>query len=305
MSLSFDVGFGYIPRFTLTPLTTTVETGYIGVKVFPLFYNKVIVEWSIPASWGNCVFNVYKSETEDGPWNLITPGPVSNTNFVEDINANAYSKFHKSYYRVEVQLPSPDNRRIVSGVTSWENNRSGLMQIRATEITRRETILLDKFTGVDTLIFRRKYFGERCPRCYNNNVEKVMEDHCPVCLGTSFLGGYFPGILSKVCYEISPNNTQLGYSGKVEANQTSAWTVSNPEMMSLDLLLRVPDARIFRVQAINPTELQTVQVRQVMQIIELNKNLVENNLLLNLVDPKHYATTLTSTKTKSQPGYVI
>ena len=305
MNLSFNVDFGYIPRFSPTPLVTTVETGYVNVKVYPLFYNKVIVEWGIPPSWGRCVFDVYKSETENGPWVLITPTPLSNTNFVEDIGTQAYSKFHKSYYRVEVQLPPPDGRRIISTVSTWDNVRSTIVQIRAREITRRETILLTKFTGVDTLIFRRKYFGERCPRCYNTDIEKVIEDHCPACLGTSFLGGYFPGVSTKVSYEISPDNTQLGYSGKIETNQTSAWTISNPEIMSLDLLLRIPDSKIFRVQSKNPTELQTVQVRQIMQLVELNKNLVEYGLLINLVDPIHYLPGLTGTQTNVKPGYIL
>jgi hypothetical protein len=287
MSLSHKYEFGYIPSYDATPLTTSVETSYITVKVYPLFYKKIVIEWSVPSMWGNCTFNVYRTDVDDGPWIKINTTPLSSTNFLEDIQTQDFSKFHKSYYRVEARLPAPDNRYIKSPITTWENTRTNLMEIRAREITRRETILLDKFTGIDTLIFRRKYFGERCPRCWNPDIEKVMQDHCPTCLGTSFVGGYFPGILSKVCYEISPNNTALTYLGKMETNATSGWTISYPQVMTLDLILRIPDYRLFRIEAVNSTELQTVQVRQLFQLIELNKNSVEMNLINNVVPDKY------------------
>jgi hypothetical protein len=305
MSLSFNYEFGYIPHFDLVPLRTSTETNYIKIKVYPLFYRKIIIEWSIPATWGNCVFNVYSSDLADGEWTLVNPTPLSGTNFLEDTTIEDSSKFRKTYYKVEVQLPAPDGRRIISPVATWEKVRTNLIQIRAAEITRRETILLDKFTGVDTIIFRRKYFGERCPRCYNKDIEKVMQDHCPTCLGTSFLGGYFPGISTKLCYEISPNNIQLNYAGKQETNSTSAWTISHPDITPLDIIVRVPDFKVFRVGEINATELQTVQVRQVLQLVELSKNNIEMNLLNNLVNPSHYLPVLTGNKIRQTTGYII
>jgi hypothetical protein len=305
MSLDFNLSFGYVPTFSPVPLVTSIETSYIKVKVYPLFYKKVIVEWTIPATWGNCVFNVYKSDIEDGSWALVNPTPISGTNFLEDITTEDFSKFRKTYYKVEVQLPLPDGRRIISPVTTWEKVRNNLVQLRAQEITRREKILLDKFTGVDSLIFRRKYFGQRCPKCYNIDIEKVTQDHCTTCYGTSFLGGYFPGLPTKLCYEISPDNTQLTYSGKVETNQTSAWTVSYPAIGTLDIIVRIPDFRVFRVEGVNATELQTVQVRQVMQLVELSKGSVEMSLMDTLVNPSHYLPSLSGTKSKSSSGCII
>ena len=304
-SLSYSYRFGYIPRFDTVELVTSVESAYINVKVYPLFYNKIVVEWSIPPSLGNCSFNIYKQDTEAGPWLKINPTPLVGTNFIEDTNTQDFSKFHKSHYIVEVRLPAPDNRYIKSSPTTWENKRTNLMGIRAREITRRETILLSKFTGIDTLIFRRKYFGERCPNCYNKDIEKIVKDHCLTCFGTSFVGGYFPGMLTKVCYEISPNVTQLDYIGKREINQTSAWTISYPEVMSLDLLLRIPDSRIFRVENINPTELQTVQVRQVMQVTELDKNSIEMSLISGATPSSYVLPKIRGNTSTTNTGYII
>lgn len=305
MSIAFTYGFGYIPSFSETSLVTSVETSYISVKIYPLFYKKVIVEWSIPPSWGSCTFNVYKGDTEQGEFDKVNLTPLSSTNFFADTTTQDFSKFHRSYYVVEVILPQPDGRSIKSPIATWQNIRTNLMGIRAVEITRRETILLDKFVGVDTLIFRKKYFGERCPNCYNKDIEKVTKDHCLTCLGTSFLGGYFPGMATKMCYEISPNNTQLTYLGKLETNQTSAWTISSPVLMTHDLILRVPDYKLFRIESINQTELQTVQVRQVVQITELGKNSVEMNLINSGVPSTYTLPGLTGNTIATQTGYII
>lgn len=305
MALSLSVAFPF--NYTRTVGTTaSVVTPNISVKVYPLFYNTVIVEWSIPSTWGNCSFNVYRADTEVGALTKITDTPLVNTNFLSDVLTQDFSIFHKSWYVVEVQLPSPDNRFIKSEMYSWENVRGNLMQIRANEITRRERILLNKFVGIDSLIFRRKYFGPRCPDCYNASIEKVTKDHCTSCLGTSFLGGYFPGISTKICYEISPNSTENTYVGKLETNRTSAWTISSPSVMSQDLVLRLPDFRLFKVEGVNSTELQTVSLRQSMQIVEKDKTSIEMNLINQILPSRYLTANTTATDTlNTQVGYSI
>lgn len=305
MALPFSFAFGRINSFpTLLP-TVSVETSYISVKVYPLFYNKTIVEWSIPAMWGACTFNVYKGDTEAGPWVKVNPTPLSNTNFFADFNVEDFSKFHKSDYIVEVRLPVPDGRYIRSAAVSWDNVRSNIMQIRAAEISRRENILLSRFVGVDSLVFRRKYFGERCPECYNAAIEKVTKDHCKECLGTSFKGGYFVGMPTKISYEVSPNNTQMSYMGKLEVNQNSAWTTAFPSIMTHDIILRIPDFKVFRVEAVNQTEIQTVAVRQTMQLVEKDKSSVEMNLINQAIPHGYLQATTIKDNINTQVGYTL
>lgn len=305
MSLSFSYSFGYIPGFTQSELSTSTETYHVRVKVYPLFYNKIVVEWSVPASLGDCSFNVYKGDTDEGPWLKINQTPISLSNFIEDTTTQDFSKFKRSYYIVEVQLPAPDYRYIKSPPKTWENSRNNIMEIRANEIIRRETILLSKFIGVDTLVFRRKYFGKRCPNCYDLVAEKVVKDNCQACYGTSFLGGYYPGIQTRVCYDVTPNNTSLTYLGKMETAQTTAWTISYPKVDTLDVIIRIPDFKIFRVDMVNATELQTVQVRQLMQITELNKASIEMKLIEQLLPEEYVLPRLLGSKSTSKTGYVI
>lgn len=308
MSFSFSYSFGYVPSFSTVGLVTTTQSWYVNVSVYPLFYSKIIVEWSIPASLGACTFNVYKSDIDTDPnsWTKLNPVPItSNVNFLEDIVPNNFSIYRRPYYKVEVILPAPDGRSFTSYPSTWINQRTNLMEIRATEITRRENVLLDKFIGVDTYLYRRKYFGARCPQCYDENTEKVIQDHCTACFGTSFLGGYYNPILTKVAYDTSPNNTILAYIGKLETNETTAWTTAWPDINSLDIIYRVPDAKIFRVGVVNNTELQTVQVRQMMQIIELDKNSVEMAMVTQNTPSQFTTPGLTGVGAKTATGYTI
>lgn len=282
--LGFQVGFGYYPSFVHGSLTTQTETEYISARVYSMFYRHQVIEWTVPAKWGACTFEVYTSETGQSEWKKLTTAPITGNYFKDRSNQN-YSEFNHSYYVVECRLP--DGRRIKSPPVTWENKRKNWVEIRAREIQRREMLILTKFVGIKSIIFRRRNFGKRCNTCWNPILEKVTDDHCPSCLGTSFEGGYFTGMETLIQYEPTPNNPQWSYQGKLETNTIPAWTISKPEINAFDIILRVPDWRLYRVEALQTTELQTVPVRQILALVELDKGMVENRLIDKLLPPEY------------------
>lgn len=263
---------GFFPAFSRLPLAPTVQSGYIDVTVWPNFYKQIVIDWTIPAQWGACKFDVYRGENENGPWVKMTPSPLTN-NVFKDTELKDFSKLMNGWYIVEVELP--DGRRIQSAPRTWELVRKGWVELRAKEIERRNALLLTKFTGVDTILFRRRHFGKRCSECWDFNTEKVTKDHCKTCFGTSFQDGYFPGYDTLVQYDTPKVDISLEERGRIEVVNLSAWTVSYPRIEELDLVLRLPDWKIFRVENSSATTLQTVPVRQVLQLTELAKDSVE------------------------------
>ena len=257
-------------------LSAASENEHIEIKVSPVFYQYNLIEWTIPLEWGQCGYKVYRSETEEGPWLELTNSAISYP-FFKDTYFPEISKFNECYYLVECKLP--DNRTLKSVPTSWENKNSPWVKLRLKEIQRRELILLNKFVGVDTIYFRRKRFGQRCSNCWDSTTEHVIKDHCNVCYGTSFEGGYYGGYNVKLQYEPTPISIEFGYQGKSEHNSIPAWTISIPAIESLDLVFRVPDRRLYRVGNKQTTELQTVPVRQILQLVELGKSSIEYNLI--------------------------
>lgn len=263
---------GYFPAFHRLPLIQTVQSGYIDVTVWPNFYKQIVVDWSIPSHWGACKFDVYRSEDATGPWEKMTTAPITN-NFFKDLDLKDFSKLMSGWYIVECELP--DGRRIQSIPRTWEPVRKGWVELRAKEIERRNALLLTKFTGIQSVIFRRRHFGKRCTECWDFNTEKVTKDHCKTCFGTSFEGGYFNGYETLFQYDTPKNEAVLEERGHLEINQMSAWTVSYPRIEELDLILRLPDWKMFRVDDATATTLQTVPIRQVVQLTELSKDGIE------------------------------
>jgi hypothetical protein len=71
----------------------------------------------------------------------------------------------------------------------------------------------------------------------------------------------------------------LTYTGKVEPNSIQGWTINLPELRDLDIIVRLPDFRIYRVDRMVPSELQTITVRQVLTLVELSRDSIEFALL--------------------------
>ena len=261
-------------------LTTTVTSSNLKVTLYPVWMKHVVVEWSVPADWGGCLFYVYFSQTENDQFELINPIPINGT-FLTDTFTEAQRKFNKGYYVVEAILTDPkrNNVAIRSPAHTWVNVRRDWVEIRAHEIQRRELFLLSHYNGVKSYLFRRKTYGERCPNCWDVRAEKLTQDHCPVCIGTSFKDGYFDPFTFYANYDATPGQTVKNYFGLFEPNNISAWTISMPNIQPDDIIMRTGDFAIYRVEEIAPTELLTKKVRQIMRLTELTRSDVENQLV--------------------------
>lgn len=273
--LNFSFNFGYFPRFSNTNLESSRESSVIKVKLYPVYPTHITVEWVIPANYGSCTFNIYRGATSNGPWVKLNTAPTASNHYRASLTADS-SKFNNYFYIVECIRPNGSLLR--SEPVTIRNINSKWVELRSREVSRREWLLLKKFTGVQSVIYKRRTFGKRCPECWDPITEKTIKDKCPTCLGTSFEGGYFPGYLTLLQYEPTQNNSELSYQGRIEPNVIPAWTIEVPEVDTFDIIVRLPDWKVYRVLAIQATELQSVVVRQLLSLSELDKNSIEFRL---------------------------
>lgn len=280
MSFNFSIDQSYILRTHafegLLPTTSDESNSAILVSCFPEWYSHMTLSWSIPASWGNCRFNVYFSSGGTDAYSRLNNSLLTNP-FFKDINSKDYSKFSGGNYVVEVVFPTA-SRSVRSRPVSAQYKRRDKIDKISAEIQRREYLLLSKFAGVKSFFFRRRHYGERCPRCWNKSLEKVMDDHCTVCYGTSWEGGYFDPIPVFIQFEATPSSRVKGYHGDIEPNSIGGWTISMPEIHPEDIILRSGDFNIYRVISVSQTELQTRSVRQMITLTQLSRTDVENKL---------------------------
>ncbi len=276
--LNFDLSYSYYPWFSPTSLPASdlpAIQGQINVTVTPTFYQGNYISWTVPPYWGACIFNLYRAQNDALTPTLVNKAPISVPDYF-DFDAVSVSSFNQQFYTIEAVLPNGTIAK--STPTTWVNIQNQWVALRAREIQRRENIFLTKFFGVQSLFYRKKFFGQRCSRCWNATIEKVMDDHCPVCFGTGFEGGYWPPVNINVNYSPVQNAATLAPAGVLENVQISSWTTSYPNIQNFDLVFRISDSKMFRVVAVQPTELQAVRVRQTLALTELDKDSIEYQL---------------------------
>lgn len=280
MSFTYEYKWSYYPIVTQRDITPSDSvSGNFTITIYPYWFKQITLEWRVPSDWGSCHFNVYKAETESGPFKRLNPTPLTpGTNFFKDSLTQDYSKVQRGWYVLEAVLAS--GKKIQSKSITWENKRYPWVELRAQEIQRREWLLLTKFVGVDSYMLRRKTYGQRCSNCWNFELEKITKDKCTVCMGTSFEGGYFEAVRTRIQYDPNPDDVRLTYFGKWEDNQLFAWTIAFPEVHAQDLIYRPSDGAIFEVANRKATELQTVAVRQLLQLTMLDKESPEYNIVV-------------------------
>lgn len=274
------MAFSAIPEAPVSYLEVEEKDSYwMNVRFLPKWYDSMFIQWDIPDEWKGLdpTFSVFISESEGGPYHQISKDRIKDPFFIASYAECPSLTGNRDFFIIQTRLSN--GVTVKSEPLAPEARLPRWQYKRWAEVIRREWILLDKFSGVDTIAFRRKDYGKRCPHCWDAVNEKIVVDYCPHCYGVSFEKGYAEGILTKVQYEISPDNRSLTYFGKFEQNQLAAWTIAYPTLKPHDILIRLSDHRAFRIEGLQNTEILTQHVRQMMQINELPKNAVEHELL--------------------------
>lgn len=276
-SFGYNYGFNYYPLVVQNSLTTTTLTNSIEIVIYPKWFHQMTVSWTIPSDWGNCLFDVYRGPGEDGPFLKLTQTPI-NGFYLKDITTQVTSKSLVDFYVVDCILPN-NGGRIQSKAVDLQKTPRDWVNLRLKDIQRREWLLLTRFIGVESLVFRAMSYGARCKACWNEDTEKIMIEKCIECMGTSFEGGYFPPYTTWIQYEQTPEDLEFAEFGKFEPGTIKGWTIAIPEYHDRDLVLRVSDWKLFRIDQNVKTELQTKSVRQIFQLRELSRQDVEWNLI--------------------------
>lgn len=237
------------------------------IKMVPTWGRDVFLEWE---DLGKS-YNVYSCDTESGPYQKLTAVPITQ-NFYR-APSRQDRKAYEELFMVEV-VGEFKSKPIAPGVVLPKFHF-----LRQKDIIRREAILLDKFVGVDSIIFTPKIRGNRCPHCWDPRLNKVVKDHCEHCYGTSFEGGYHIGAKTKLSYAPIDPVMQASYIGNQEDIMTSAWGLNYPLIQPHAMVLRLPDRRVFRVEGHRgSTEMLTTMQRQTVALKELSKDRVEYKL---------------------------
>lgn len=285
MAFNFSPSFGFLTITGRRALATTQRSNDFKISVFPRWYKQVSLEWEVPESWGEVLFNVYFSQVQDSGFRKINSMPINDTFFRDTSNLDL-SKFKRGYYVIEAILKERGDITVRSVPVTWGMSPDGhisqsrrFVELRSIEIQRREYWLLSRFNGIKSYLFRRMHYGKRCTECWNPVLKVVVKERCETCYGTSFEGGFFNPVPLYLNYDPSQLVEAKTFFGRLEDEQLGAWTISIPRINPGDIIVRTRDWNMYRVDAVNSTELQVLPVRQMLRLSQLSQNEVEHELL--------------------------
>ena len=260
------------------PVNPEVIPGFTG-KLLPSWFSAASLVWYPDPTWVEPRYDVYRSESPEGPWVKLTNVPITGTQYSDETTKLA-SKYKHDYYLIQVW--QGDVSRGFSEPITHENVLSPWHFRRKQEINRREWIILSRFNGVDTIVLKRVQhgkYGYRCPRCWDPVRRLILDDFCQVCYGTTWQGGYYEGIRTLFNYDTIVEGDAPTDEGRVEPATLQAWTVAYPNLNVNDLVIHVPERRVYRVDVVQNTVMQTVTVRQMCRLTQLPPTCVEYLLL--------------------------
>lgn len=236
------------------------------------------VYWEVPPTLSDIQeyeFTVQRSESEAGAFEDIT-GALKDTYFFRDYGVPPVSVNRVLFYRIKVRH-APSGEVVYSSVSS----RRPPQDLIAREIVRLETLLFEEFAGTMGWLFPRRTFGQRCPQCWDDVLQKVVDDRCPVCFGTGFSGGYHRPIQFFVQVDESPTAERTSPPHHHQQKTFSIRSPASPFVKPLDLFIDNRNRRM-RVLQVHGTHRLNTPVRQEFQAALVQPGSIEDAVPLEV-----------------------
>lgn len=272
----------------------------LGIKItqlVPLYPHRVYFQWDLinPTETGTYLFQIERSGSSDGPWEMLEASLQNGYNYIDDLrqqpnlpedgNVNLYSLDKQVYYRVTVIPPS-------GCANGAQTEPQGLYKVLLPPVQaglrRRllydEKVVLRSHTGVSLVLLKRKRWGERCPECYDSVTRAVVRESCPVCYGTSFVGGYWTGVRTwGRIYPPESVDKRTAPQQKIESQIHRIQLLEMPLLQDDDLVVELDTNDRFIVEKSKLTEIRRKPVHQEVDCSILARSAVEYTIL---VDPR-------------------
>lgn len=246
-------------------------------------------------------FYVERSEAEAGPWDTLA-GPLIDTFYYRDNNVPTISTNRTLFYRIKVEH---NVSKDVSYSTIFD--RTGKPDAYASEIIKLENVMFSELVGVRAWVFPVKTFGQTCPSCWDDVLQKRTTDSCRTCWGTGFSGGYHYPIQVWCQIDEPPERTEYLSPMQDDHRQMNNMNVRmgpSPDVKPLDLIVDHLNRRM-RVISVGGTARFGVTVRQEIRCLQVQKGSIEDSIPLvipsdtELVPKRNF----TNSSSLDKPGY--
>ena len=198
-------------------------------------------------------------------YDIIASGITAETYSYKDTSVeNIYDPFRQWYYKLVVSSKvAPSNTSQAPEKPAYVNDSS--LDKAYKEILRRKTLVLNKKTGRDCKVLKRRTYGTYCTTCYDEVLFRATDPNCTECHGTGFKTGYFPAISMKAMINAAPKYNQITMFGEFMPSDALLNTLNFPPLRPRDVIVDNINRR-WLVRQIRPVEKGGVLIEQAVQI---------------------------------------
>lgn len=221
-------------------------------------------------------FFVERSEAEAGPWLQIAGPMVDIYRFRDNATPQITTNARTLFYRVKA-VHSPSGKIQYSRVFDQE----GQISLHAQEMVRLERVLFEEFVATKCWVFPRRTFGQKCPSCYDEVLEKVIDDACVTCWSTGFSGGYHYPIAFWAQLDSPEQTEQVTLEDHRRVLYYTLRCGPSPALRPLDLVIDHQNRR-FRVVSVSGTSRLGVTVRQETRLVQIQRGSIEDKIPLKV-----------------------
>lgn len=172
-----------------------------------------------------------------------------------------------------------------SPFTGSPRMRKRLQLIRRSQI-RNALINLEKFSGANMAVLKRRHFGTRCSACTAPVIKEVLVSNCATCYGTGWVGGYFPPFQSTGRFIEAPVATNLETEGYTHMQRAQLSIINFPRLEKDDVVVELDTNRRWVVTSMSSRTLKRIMVTQDITVSELARTSVEYRVPVELGPPK-------------------
>lgn len=257
-------------------------------RTTPLYPSGVFLQWDIESDEaGPILVDVARSGAPTGPWETIKASLRNAYNALDDlqtpasrrrIGPNQLSLSRAIYYRVTATAPS--GAMIESEPTPVEPHLDARTRLLKRKILRDQAIGYRRLNGIVLVVLKRRRWGDRCPVCYDALTKQATHEHCPTCLGTSFVGGYWSPIAIRGRREAATVQVNMASQGDAEQRVTDFNILDYPLVEAKDVIIDLARNDRYEIQRVHATELRGVPVHQKITAGLLSRSSVEYQVLV-------------------------
>ena len=262
-----------------------------------LFPSAVFVQWDLVTDeTGEHTVDVFRAGSPEGPWQSVVTALVNAYHFLDDNfnvpgaestedhheGLNLFSLSRDVYYKVEVYPPSGSTNKFVCAPVSIEPGLDTRTRLFKRKILRDEATAFRRLNGVPIAVLKRKHWGTLCRQCYDHVTHEATLEHCRICYGTGYEGGYWTPVYIRGRRTPGPVQTQVTAHGESDTKNVNFIILDYPHIAHKDILIDLRRNDRYIVEMVTTTELKGVVVHQTASASLLSRSSVE---YVPLVDP--------------------